>query len=33
MPEFKVAAVRIVPAGEHATTVDGRDYTLYERPS
>jgi assimilatory nitrate reductase catalytic subunit len=32
MPEFKVAAVRIVPAGEHAATVDARDYTLYERP-
>jgi assimilatory nitrate reductase catalytic subunit len=29
MPEFKVAAVRITKAGEHAATVDRRDYELF----
>ena len=28
MPEFKVAAVRVEPAGGRATTTDGRDFDL-----
>jgi assimilatory nitrate reductase catalytic subunit len=32
MPEFKVAAVRLSPAGGHSDMTDTRDYALHERP-
>jgi assimilatory nitrate reductase catalytic subunit len=32
MPEFKVAAVRVTPAGGHATTIDDRDLDLHDGP-
>jgi assimilatory nitrate reductase catalytic subunit len=33
MPEFKVAAVRVAPAGGRSETTDARDMTLHEGPA
>jgi assimilatory nitrate reductase catalytic subunit len=32
MPEFKVTAVRVAPAGGRSETTDARDFTLHEGP-